>query len=192
MRESGAIRPFAALQVTSGGAEECHEAAALAGAPYGGLPRSEQKRPSFARRVPVGVVGVIAPRRSHRRCRKHMHRTGRQPCLLDDPGGDGMTAVAKITDDRHELLTFHDVPAEHGIHLRTTNPIESAFSTVNHRTEVTRGAGSPAAALAVVFELVEPARTRWRAITGAHPESLVRADARFENGVLSEREEQAA
>ncbi len=61
MRESGAIRPFAALQVTSGGAEECHEAAALAGAPYGELLRSGQERLSFARRVPVGVVGVISP-----------------------------------------------------------------------------------------------------------------------------------
>ncbi|MET7568452.1 benzaldehyde dehydrogenase [Streptomyces sp. NPDC005492] len=61
MRESGAIRPFAALQVDSGGADECHEAAALAGAPYGELLRSGQQRLSFARRVPVGVVGVIAP-----------------------------------------------------------------------------------------------------------------------------------
>jgi benzaldehyde dehydrogenase (NAD) len=61
MRESGAIRPFAALQVTSGGAEECYEAAALAGAPYGELLRSGQERLSFSRRIPVGVVGVIAP-----------------------------------------------------------------------------------------------------------------------------------
>ncbi|GAA3901754.1 benzaldehyde dehydrogenase [Streptomyces lacrimifluminis] len=61
VRESGAIRPFAALQVSSGGAEECHEAAALAGAPYGELLRSGQERLSFARRRPVGVVGVIAP-----------------------------------------------------------------------------------------------------------------------------------
>ncbi|SPF02807.1 aldehyde dehydrogenase family protein [Streptomyces sp. MA5143a] len=61
VRESGAIRPFAALQVSSGGAEECHEAAALAGAPYGELLRSGQERLSFSRRGPVGVVGVIAP-----------------------------------------------------------------------------------------------------------------------------------
>ncbi|WP_327692645.1 benzaldehyde dehydrogenase [Streptomyces sp. NBC_00459] len=61
MRESGAVRPFAALQVSSGGAEECYEAAALAGAPYGELLRSGQERLSFARRRPVGVVGVIAP-----------------------------------------------------------------------------------------------------------------------------------
>ena len=61
MRESGAIRPFAALQVRAGGVEECYEAASLAAAPYGELLRSEQQRLSFARRLPVGVVGVIAP-----------------------------------------------------------------------------------------------------------------------------------
>ncbi|MEU1853429.1 benzaldehyde dehydrogenase [Streptomyces sp. NPDC019990] len=61
VRESGATRPFAALQVSSGGAEECHEAAALAGAPYGELLRSGQERLSFSRRNSVGVVGVIAP-----------------------------------------------------------------------------------------------------------------------------------
>ncbi|GGV69925.1 hypothetical protein GCM10010277_80450 [Streptomyces longisporoflavus] len=65
-------------------------------------------------------------------------------------------------------------------------------STVRLRTKVTRGAGSPAAALAVVFKLVESARARWRAITGAHLVSLVRAGARFENGVLVGRGEQVA
>jgi transposase-like protein len=101
-------------------------------------------------------------------------------------------AVAKITDDTEELLAFYDFPAEHWIHLRTTNPIESTFSTVKLRTKVTRGAGSPAAALAMVFKLVESAQTRWRAITGAHLAALVRAGAKFENGVLVERQEQAA
>jgi transposase-like protein len=95
-------------------------------------------------------------------------------------------AVAKITDDRDELLAFYDFPAEHWIHLRTTNPIESTFSTVKLRTKVTRGAGSAAAALAMVFKLVESAQ-RWRAITGAHLVALVRSGARFENGVLAER-----
>jgi len=56
-------------------------------------------------------------------------------------------AVAKITDDLDELLAFYDYPAEHWIHLRTTNPIESTFATVRLRTKVTRGAGSRAAAL---------------------------------------------
>ncbi|WP_242625574.1 IS256 family transposase [Streptomyces sp. BK022] len=101
-------------------------------------------------------------------------------------------AVAKITDDVDELLAFYDFPAEHWIHLRTTNPIESTFSTLKLRTKVTRGAGSPAAALAMVFKLVESAQARWRAITGAHLVSLVRAGARFESGILVERQEQAA
>ncbi|MCX4418330.1 IS256 family transposase [Streptomyces mirabilis] len=101
-------------------------------------------------------------------------------------------AVAKIVDDREELLAFYDFPAEHWIHLRTTNPIESTFSTVKLRTKVTRGAGSPAAALAMVFKLVESAQARWRAITGAHLVPLVRAGARFENGQLVERNEVAA
>ncbi|WSM18103.1 transposase [Streptomyces sp. NBC_01717] len=101
-------------------------------------------------------------------------------------------AVAKITDDREELLAFHDCPAEHWIHLRTTNPIESTFSTVKLRTRVTRGADGPAAALAMVFKLVESAQARWRAVTGAHLVALVRAGAKFENGVLVEREQATA
>ncbi|MFJ1709896.1 transposase, partial [Kitasatospora sp. NPDC088346] len=94
--------------------------------------------------------------------------------------------------NRDELLAFYDFPAEHWIHLRTTNPIESTFSTVKLRTKVTRGAGSPAAALAMVFKIVESAQARWRAITGAHLVPLVRAGAHFENGVLVERSEVAA
>ncbi len=66
------------------------------------------------------------------------------------------------------MPAFYDFPAEHWIRLRTTNPIESTLSTVKLRTKVTRGAGSPAAALAMVFKLVESAQARWRAITGAH------------------------
>jgi benzaldehyde dehydrogenase (NAD) len=61
MRESGAVRAFAGVQVIDGGAEECHEAAALAAAPYGEVLRTQQERLSFSRRLPVGVVGVIAP-----------------------------------------------------------------------------------------------------------------------------------
>jgi transposase-like protein len=93
-------------------------------------------------------------------------------------------AVKKITDDTDELLAFYDFPAEHWIHLRTTNPIESTFATVRLRTKVTRGAGSAAAALAMVFKLVESAQQRWRAVNAPHLVALVRAGARFERGVL--------
>src|SRR3954464_15341677 len=96
-------------------------------------------------------------------------------------------AVAKITDDLDELLAFYDFPAEHWIHLRTTNPIESTFATVRHRTKITRGPGSRAAGLAMAFKLIEAAQDRWRAVNGPHLVSLVRAGATFVNGKLVER-----
>lgn len=101
-------------------------------------------------------------------------------------------AVKKITDDQEQLLAFYDFPAEHWIHLRTTNPIETTFSTVRLRTKVTRGAGSRTAALAMVFKLVESAQQRWRAVNVPHLVALVRAGARFERGQLTERPEAVA
>ncbi|MFF5160686.1 IS256 family transposase [Streptomyces sp. NPDC000348] len=101
-------------------------------------------------------------------------------------------AVKKITDDQAELLAFYDFPAEHWIHLRTTNPIESTFATVRLRTKVTHGAGSCAAALAMVFKLVESAQQRWRAVNAPHLVALVRAGACFERGRLVERPEAVA
>jgi mutator family transposase len=77
-------------------------------------------------------------------------------------GANFPKAIKKITDDQDELLAFCDFPAEHWIHLRTTNPIESNFATVRPRTKVTKGAGSRAAGLAMVFKLVESAQHRWR------------------------------
>src|SRR5689334_23568348 len=96
-------------------------------------------------------------------------------------------AVAKITDDLDELLAFYDFPAEHWIHLRTTNPIESTFATVRHRSKVTRGPGSRTAGLAMAFKLIEAAQDRWRAVNGPHLVALVRAGATFVNGKLVER-----
>ncbi len=101
-------------------------------------------------------------------------------------------AVKKIVDDEDELLAFYDFPAEHWIHLRTTNPIESTFATVRLRTKVTKGAGSRAAALAMVFKLVESAQARWRAVNAPHLVALVRAGARFERGQLVEHPEAVA
>jgi transposase-like protein len=96
-------------------------------------------------------------------------------------------AVAKILDDADELLAFYDYPAEHWIHLRTTNPIESTFATVRHRTKVTKGPGSRAAGLAMAYKLIESAQARWRAVNAPHLVALVRAGAIFINGKLVER-----
>ncbi|WP_275562809.1 IS256 family transposase [Streptomyces sp. 5-6(2022)] len=101
-------------------------------------------------------------------------------------------AVKKITDDHEQLLAFFDFPAEHWIHLRTTNPIESTFATVRLRAKVTRGAGSRTAALAMLFKLVESAQQRWRAVNAPHLVALVRAGARFERGHLIERPQERA
>src|SRR5947207_2581427 len=96
-------------------------------------------------------------------------------------------AVAKVTDDLDELLAFYDYPCEHWVHLRTTNPIESTFATVRHRTKVTKGPGSRAAGLAMAFKLIESAQDRWRAVNAPHLVALVRAGATFINGKLIER-----
>ncbi len=96
-------------------------------------------------------------------------------------------AVAKITDDLDQLLAFYDYPCEHWVHLRTTNPIESTFATVRHRTKVTKGPGSRAAGLAMAFKLIEAAQDRWRAVNAPHLVALVRAGATFINGKLIER-----
>jgi putative transposase len=98
-------------------------------------------------------------------------------------------AVAKITDDLDVLLAFYDYPAEHWIHLRTTNPIESTFATVRLRQRVTKGPGSRAAGVAMAFKLIESAQARWRAVNAPHLVPLVRAGATFINGQLVERPE---
>ena len=99
-------------------------------------------------------------------------------------------AAAKITDDLDVLLAFYDFPAEHWIHLRTTNPIESTFATVRLRQRVTKGPGSRAAGVAMAFKLIESAQTRWRAVNAPHLVALVRTGAHFEKGKLVERPHQ--
>jgi len=96
-------------------------------------------------------------------------------------------AAAKITDDLDVLLEFYNYPAEHWVHLRTTNPIESTFATVRHRSKVTKGPGSRAAGLAMAFKLIEAAQSRWRAVNAPHLVALVRAGATFHHGRLVER-----
>jgi len=75
-------------------------------------------------------------------------------------------AAACLTKDRDALLAFYDFPAEHWKHLRTTNPIESTFATVRHRTVRTKGCLSNRTALAMVFKLAEAAQKSWRRLDG--------------------------
>ena len=100
-------------------------------------------------------------------------------------------AVAKVVDDAEELLCFFDFPAEHWLHLKTSNPIESTVSPVRARTRVTKGSGSKAAGLAMAFKLLEAAQDRWRAVNGPHLVALVRAGARFDKGVMVERPDES-
>jgi putative transposase len=104
-----------------------------------------------------------------------------------DDGTKWPKAVAKVVNDAEELLCFFDFPAEHWLHLKTSNPIESTFSPVRARTRVTKGPGSKAAGLAMAFKLLEAAQGRWRAVNGPHLVALVTAGAQFEQGVLVER-----
>lgn len=91
-------------------------------------------------------------------------------------------AVETLIKDQDQLLTFFDFPAEHWIHLRTTNPIESAFSTVKARTKKTKGAGSRKAGLAMAFKLLLAAEKRWRRVNAPHLVALVRVGVKFPDG----------
>jgi putative transposase len=108
-----------------------------------------------------------------------------------DYGAKWPKAVAKVTENLDVLLAFYDFPAEHWIHLRTTNPIESTFATVRLRQRVTKGPGSRAAGVAMAFKLIESAQARWRAVNAPNLVALVRAGARFEKGKLVERPDEA-
>jgi len=91
-------------------------------------------------------------------------------------------AVETLTKDQDQLLTCFDFPAEHWIHLRTTNPIESPFATVKARTKKTQGAGSRNAGLTMAFKLLLSAKKRWRRVNAPHLAALVRAGVEFPDG----------
>jgi transposase-like protein len=90
--------------------------------------------------------------------------------------------VETLTKDQDQLLMFFDFPAEHWIHLRTTNPVESSFATVKARTKVTKGAGSRKAGLAMAFKLLLAAEQRWRRVNAPHLVALVIAGVEFPDG----------
>ena len=91
-------------------------------------------------------------------------------------------AVEKIEKDRDSLLAFYDFPAEHWQHIRTTNPIESTFATVRHRTSRTRNCVSRPTFLGLAFKLIEEAEKSWRRIRGADKIELLLKGIPFKDG----------
>jgi putative transposase len=89
-----------------------------------------------------------------------------------------------LAKDKNVLLAFYDFPAEHWMHIRTTNPIESTFATVRLRTEKTKGCGNRSACLTMVFKLMESASKTWRTLNGSSLLGNVLTGMPYENGVL--------
>ena len=95
-------------------------------------------------------------------------------------------AVECLEKDHDVLFAFYDFPAEHWTHLRTTNPIESTFATVRHRTRQTKGCGSRLATLTMVFKLAKEAERKWRRLNGHHLIAKVVEGIQFVDGELKE------
>ena len=91
--------------------------------------------------------------------------------------------MACLTKDREALLAFYDFPGEHWDHLRTSNPIESVFATVRHRTVRTKGALSQKTARLMVFTLARAASKTWRRLKGKNQLPKVITGVTFKNGV---------
>jgi transposase-like protein len=104
----------------------------------------------------------------------------------DEFGAKYPKAAETLEKDRDVLLTFFDFPAPHWLHLRTTNPIESTFSTVKLRTRVTKGAGSRTTALSMAYKLMMTASLRYRSVVQSELVEKVRAGVRFVDGVAVE------
>jgi transposase-like protein len=102
-------------------------------------------------------------------------------------------ATACLTKDRTALLAFYDFPAEHWVHIRTSNPIESVFATVRHRTVRSKGCLSHKTALAMVFKLIMAASKSWRRSKGNNQLPKVIEGVRFRDGIqVPENETTAA
>jgi transposase-like protein len=145
----------------------------------------------------IGNVLAALPKSAHPAAKRALaeiynaedktHARAAAKAFAAEVGAKWPKAAAKITDDLEILLAFYDFPAEHWVHLRTTNPIESTFATVRLRQRVTKGPGSRAAGVAMTFKLIESAQTRWRCVDAPHLVPLARAGATFINGKLVER-----
>ena len=97
-------------------------------------------------------------------------------------------ATECLLKDKEELLAFYDFPAEHWTHIRTSNPIESTFATVRHRTYKSKGCFSRVTILTMVFKLCESAQKRWNRLRGFNYLADVIRDVKFTNGIRQEDE----
>ena len=88
--------------------------------------------------------------------------------------------------DKESLFAFYDFPAEHWVHIRSINPIESTFATVRHRTKRTKGCGSRLATLTMVFKLALEAQKTWKRIKGHQLIGKVIDGVKFVNGEMLE------
>ena len=140
------------------------------------------------------IVNVLdcLPKRIQPRAKSHLHEIMRAPDYAaateemrrfqEEYKDKYPKAVNCLFKDKDSLFTFMNYPAAHWIHLRTTNAIESSFSTVKARTRVTKGAGSRNAGLAMAFKLLLMAEKRWRKVNSAHLVLLVQAGVKFPDG----------
>ena len=159
-------------------------------------PRTREQRCWFHK---LGNILDKLPKRLQSEAKVLLHEVMYAPSRIDAEAAitrfaneykSHLRAVQCLVEDKDTLLAFFDYPAEHWKHLRTTNPIESTFSTVRLRTRVTKGAGSRLAGLAMTFKLLKVAEETWRHIDGRDFVSLVRAGVRFINGQRVERDDQ--
>jgi transposase-like protein len=157
-------------------------------------PETKEQR-SWVHRI-ANVLDKL-PKRLHARAKAALHEIMRAESRKTaqegiqrferDYGAKYPKAVASLGRDEAELLAFFDFPAEHWVHLRTANVIESPFATVRLRQRVTKGAGSRQKGLLMAFKLLAMAERRWRRVNAPQLVPLVRAGVFFADGIAVER-----
>ena len=140
---------------------------------------------------------AVLPKRLHRTAKAAIHEIYQAETRSDANnavdefvhqfGDKYPKAVEKLTKDRDVLLTFYDFPAAHWVHLRTANPIESAFATVPARTRVTKGAGARRRGLVMAYKLLDTAQDRWRKVNSSELVIQVRDGTEFKDRNQIER-----
>jgi len=140
----------------------------------------------------MGNVLNALPKSQHGRAKNDLHAIWMAPTrkaahtafnhFVKHYGAKYPKAAEKLTRDRDALLAFYDFPAEHWAHLRTTNPIESTFATVRHRTTRTRNCVTRATFLGLAFKLIEEAEKTWRRIRGADKIEMLMKGIVFKDG----------